>query len=93
VSFAFTQRVGGRTLNGKCVAQTKKNGHKHACKRTVTRGIMTFTAHAGTNKVAFQERISRSRKLPPGTYTLVITATNAAGQRSSSQLLGFTIVK
>jgi hypothetical protein len=80
VSFTFTQRVGGRQGNGKCIAQTKKNRHKHACKRTVTPGTITFTAHAGTNKVAFQGRISSSKKLPPGTYTLIITAANVAGQ-------------
>lgn len=54
---------------------------------------MTFTAHAGANKVAFQGRISPSKKLPPGTYTLIITAANAAGQRSSPESLSFTIVK
>ncbi len=93
VSFTFTQRVGGRTVNGKCVAQTKKNGHRHACKRTVTRGTMTFTGHPGTNKVTFQGRISRSKKLSPGTYMLIIGATNAAGQRSIPSSLGFVIVR
>jgi FG-GAP repeat len=93
VTFAFTQRVGGRTVNHKCVAQTKKNRHKHGCKRTVTPGTMTFTGHPGTNKVSFQGRLSRSKKLGLGSYTLAITATNAAGQHSSTKQLSFTIVK
>ncbi len=93
VRFAFTQRVGGRKVNGKCVAQTKKNRHKRACKRTVTQGLLTFAGHDGTNKVSFQGRISHSKKLRPGIYTLVITATNAAGQRSAAKQLSFTILK
>jgi hypothetical protein len=93
VSFTFTQQVGGRKVNGRCVAQSKKNRRKHACKRTLTRGTLSFTGHAGTNKVSFQGRISHSKKLGLGSYTLVITATNAAGQHSSTKQLSFTIVK
>jgi Kelch motif len=93
VSFAFTQQVRGRRVNGKCVARGKTNRHKRACKRTVTRGTLSFTGHAGTNTVSFQGRISHSKKLQLGTYSLVITATNAAGQRSSPKQLTFTIVK
>jgi N-acetylneuraminic acid mutarotase len=93
VSFAFTQRVGGRKVKGRCVAQTKANRRKHSCRRTVTRGIMIFTGHAGTNKVSFQGRISGSKRLQPGTYTLIVTATNFAGQRSSPKQLPFTIVR
>ncbi len=87
----FTQRVGGRRVNGKCAAPTGKNGGKPSCKRTVTAGALSFTAHSGKNKVAFQGRISRSKKLKPGSYTLVITATNAGGH-SSPKHLSFTIV-
>jgi outer membrane protein assembly factor BamB len=93
VSFAFTQQVGGRKVNGKCVAKANKNRHQPSCKRTVTRGTLTFTGHDGTNKVSFQGRISASKKLPLGRYKLVVIATNAAGQRSSPKSLSFTIVK
>jgi hypothetical protein len=40
--------------------------------------------------VHFQGRISPSKKLRPGRYTLVITATNTAG--STTARLKFTIV-
>jgi hypothetical protein len=93
VSFAFTQQLGGRKVNGKCVAQTNKNRRKRACNRAVTRGTLSFTGHAGTNKVFFQGRTSRTKKLKPGSYTLVITATNGTGQHSSPKRLSFTIVK
>ena len=93
VSFAFTQQIGGRKVEGKCVAQTDKNRHNPVCKRTVTRGTLSFTGHSGVNKVVFQGRISRSKKLELGRYTLLIIATTATGQRSQPRSLSFTIVK
>jgi hypothetical protein len=93
VSFAFTQRLAGHKVKGKCVAPTSKNRRKPACKRTVTRGTLSFAGHTGANRVSFQGNISRSRKLRPGNYTLLITAWNAAAQRSQTRSLSFTIVK
>ena len=60
---------------------------------TVTAGKLTLTGHDGTNKVAFQGRVSAKKKLKPGRYTLVITATDSAGTRSAPKSLSFTIVK
>ncbi len=93
VTFSFTQKATGRKVGGKCVAKSRKNAKRKSCKRTVTAGTLSFTGHAGTDNVVFQGRISRSKKLRPGSYTLVITATNTAGQKSGPQTLGFTIVK
>ena len=92
VSFSFTQQVAGRKVGHKCVAQTKKNAKRRTCKRTVTVASLSFAGHGGTNKVAFQGRISRSQKLKPGRYTLIITATNTVGH-STPKKLSFTIVK
>jgi hypothetical protein len=58
----------------------------------VTAATLSFTGHSGTNTVIFQGRISGSKKLKPGHFVLSINATNAAGQRSRSQTLSFTIV-
>jgi 6-phosphogluconolactonase (cycloisomerase 2 family) len=93
VRFAFTQQLAGRKVKGKCVAQTKQNRRGGACKRTVTRGTLAFTGHSGPNRISFQGRMSRTKKLGPGRYTLIITATNGAGQHSSPKALSFTIVK
>jgi len=92
VSFTFTQRVPGRKVNGRCAAPKRKNRHSRACRRTVTRGLLSFAGHAGTNRVSFQGRTSHSKKLEPGTYTLLITAA-ASGQQSAPERLSFTIVK
>jgi hypothetical protein len=93
VSFGFTQKVVGRAAGHKCVAKTRKNSKQKACKRMVSAGTLTFSGHGGTNKVAFQGRISPSKRLPPGSYTLVVTAANSAGHSSAPQRPSFTIVK
>jgi hypothetical protein len=62
-----------------------------ACTRTVTVGALSFIAGAGAHQVRFQGRISNHNKLKPGRYTLIITATNAAGQQATARLT-FTIV-
>jgi hypothetical protein len=92
VRFAFTQQLAGRKAKGRCVAQTLKNRHDRSCKRTVTRAVLAFGGHPGTNRISFQGRLSRSVKLGSGRYTLVVTATNTAGQRSRTRTLSFTIV-
>lgn len=93
VRLVFTQQVGGRTVAGRCVAQTGKNRRKRACKRTVTRGTLSVAAHAGASKLAFQGLVTRSKRLPLGRYTLSIAAVNAAAQRSNAHALRFAIVR
>jgi len=93
VTFAFKTKATGRKVKGKCVAQTRSDRHKPACSRTILAGTFVFAAHAGTNRVRFAGRISASRKLPPGRYTLEIVAVNNEGKASAPQTLTFTIVK
>jgi hypothetical protein len=93
VRFAFDQLLPGRKLtNGKCVAQTARNRRDKVCTRSVPRGSLSFNAGAGLHRLFFQGRVTRTRKLQPGTYALTITATNAAGQRATKTLRSFTIV-
>jgi hypothetical protein len=90
VRFTFTKPAGGRKVAGKCVAQTKKSEHRHRCTRTVIAGALTFSAHAGTNEVRFDGRITKRERLKPGSYVLLVTAT-AAGEHSTTSRLSFTI--
>jgi hypothetical protein len=93
VRFAFDQLLPGRKLrNGRCVAQTARNRGNKACTRSVPRGALSFNAGAGVHRLFFQGRVTRTRKLHPGTYTLTITAANAAGERATRTLRSFTIV-
>jgi hypothetical protein len=75
-----------------CVAQTKHNTKLRKCTRTMAAGAISLSAHSGTDKIAFQGRISPTRKLKPGTYTVTFTATNATAS-SKPRSLKFTIVK
>ena len=93
VGLTFTQKLAGRSVKGHCVKPTKRNRRQPACKRTLTRGTLTMSGHPGANKVSFQGRITRSKKLGPGRYTLTIGATSAAGLHSATQTLSFTIVR
>ena len=92
VTFKFTQLARGRKVAKRCVAQTHKNRQKRRCTRTVVAGTLSLTAHTGLNKVRFQGLISKRKKLKPGSYKLLVTAT-AAGKRSRTGTLSFTIAR
>jgi hypothetical protein len=93
VRFAFTQLLPGRKVaGGKCVAQTARNRRHKACTRSVPGGSLSFSASAGVHRLFFQGRLTGTRKLIPGTYSLTITAADAAGQRATQTLSSFTIV-
>jgi hypothetical protein len=93
VQFAFAQRAVGRKVAGKCAAPTRGNRHGRACKRAVPRGTLTLSGHAGTDRLSFQGRVSASKRLSPGAYTLTVTASNASGQRSVAKSISFSIVR
>ena len=65
-----------------CVARTRRDAHSPRCTMSVIGGTLAFNAHAGVDKVQFAGRLPRHHKLRPGAYTLVIVATDTAGQRS-----------
>jgi hypothetical protein len=93
VTFSFTQLAGGREDTHGCLAGTHANAQRKSCSYAVTRGTLSFTGQDGTNSVLFMGRVSHTEKLKPGRYTLVITATNTAGQKSAPQKLSFTVVR
>jgi Phosphoesterase family len=93
VRFTFDQLLPGRMVNRKCVAQTARNSRNKACTRSVGRGAVSFSVAAGNHALFFQGRLNRTRKLTPGTYTLTLTAFNAAGQKATKMTRSFTIVR
>jgi len=90
VRFDFLQPAGGRRVKGKCVAPNKRNKRKPKC--TLRRGSLSFAGHAGLNTVRFKGWISRTKKLTPGKYKLVIRATTP-GVGATSDSLRFTVVR
>jgi hypothetical protein len=81
----FRFRV-NESVNVRFAFTRRRHGHR------VTRGALKFSVGAGAHRVRFQGRVSKHKKLAPGRYTLVITVSNAAGQRATKKLT-FTIVK
>jgi hypothetical protein len=90
---AFVPVCAGRKVGKRCKTLTRGNRKKPKCTIPNVRGTLTVNAHAGTNKVRFQGRLSRTKKLKPGRYTLTITATDSAGNRSNAKTVSFTIVR
>ena len=90
VSFAFKQLFPARKVKGRCVPQTSHNLHASKCTRYGRSRTMSLTAGAGSDKVAFDGRVSRSTKLKNGSYEVSIQA-SAAGGRSNAVTLKFTI--
>jgi hypothetical protein len=87
----FTQALSGRSVAGRCVAQTRANRTKRSCRRTKSAGTLTLKAPAGADHVRFEGRLSSARRLKPGRYTVALSAT-AAGLTSAPRSLSFTIV-
>ncbi len=92
-TLTFQSAKRGRKSGGKCVQQTSGNRSRPSCTRYVNAGSINFNANAGGNRVKFQGRITKSRKLSLGTYRVVVGARDAAGNRSSRNGPTFTIVQ
>lgn len=92
VTLRFTTVVPGRRVGGRCVGQSKRNRHKKRCSRTITAGVLSLNAHAGTDKIRFYGVLSGKRRLRPGAYTMTVTAT-ASGLTGRASTLRFTIVR
>jgi len=90
VTFRFTERVGGRKVDGRCVARTKKNEHMRHCVRTVTVGTLLLPARAGSDKLHFEGRITRHKRLKPGHYAILVSA-SIPGKHSVTRVLHFTV--
>jgi hypothetical protein len=93
VRLLFQSLTPGRMLGHRCRPQSKKNRHGPRCNRLRTAGILSFGGRPGVNKVRFQGRLSRRKRLRPGRYVLVLSARNSAGQASNTSQLRFTILR
>jgi hypothetical protein len=93
VTLNFMQRTPGRRLHGKCVHPSGSTKGQPRCTQTHAAGTLSLPAHRATNHIRFQGRLTATKRLGPGTYTLTITATDGARQTTTSRVLAFTIVK
>ncbi len=92
-TLSFTRESPGRTVRGRCAAQTTRNNRRPRCTRTIAAGALTLNGHGGLNRVRFDGRLAHGKTLRPGRYRMTITATTPPGQRTHSRPLQFTVAK
>jgi hypothetical protein len=91
VKLSFTRTSTGRIVRRRCVPLTRANRHAKACTVTKTAGTMTFRAHAGLNRIAFQGRLNRRQRLATGSYIVGVSAALTGGPSSRTATLRFTV--
>jgi hypothetical protein len=90
VTLSFLQFASGRKKGSRCVLNGRTGKR---CTISYTRGKLVVSGKTGLNKLRFQGRLSRSKALKPGKYTMVISAKDAAGNVSRSQKTTVTLKK
>jgi hypothetical protein len=90
VTLTIQRALAGRRKGAKCVRPSPQLKRAKRCTRYHTTGTLTRAATNGANSTTFTGRIGR-RALPPGTYRAIITATDAAGNRSTPTAARFRI--
>jgi hypothetical protein len=89
VTVKIERRLSGRRVRGRCRAGAHAGKR---CKLFKSAGrSLTRQGLQGPNTIAFSGRLGR-KALTIGTYRALITATDAAGNRSRTAKLGFVIV-
>jgi virginiamycin B lyase len=90
VTVKIERKLRGRRVRGRCRAKARTGRRctlwKSAGRSLVRQGLQ------GPNSIAFSGRLGR-KALALGSYRALITATDAAGNRSRTAKLGFTIVR
>ena len=92
VLFTIERVTVGRINGKKCAKPTRASRAKRHCTVYVPFGSFLQPATKGRRSIQFAGKVGR-RKLPPGSYRATLTATNAAGLRSSPARIGFVIVR
>jgi hypothetical protein len=97
VTITIARAVPGRKAGRRCVAPTRKNRKRRRCTRYSTAVTLTRTGVAGPNTTPFSGRWvdarNRIKSLKPGSHRATITATDAAGNKSTAKVLSFKVVR
>ncbi len=94
VTLTFSRKTTGRKVGRRCVKPTRKNRTRRRCTRYVKAGTLRINGKAGANRVKFQGRLSRRKRLALGRYRLTVGATDSAGNKSrTSRPVAFRIVR
>ena len=89
VAFTVERAAPGRKVNGRCVAPSRRNRSAKKCTRFVAvKGSLSHNGVAGANSLRFT-----NKKLKPGSYRLIASATDVAGNRSAPKRASFEVVR
>jgi hypothetical protein len=91
VTVTLRRKSVGRKVGGKCRSRTRANRRHSPCIRYRRVGQLRQRGTAGRNKKRFSGWLGR-RRLHTGSYRARFVATDAAGNRSRSKAVRFTIV-
>ena len=91
VKISIKRKLAGRRKGNKCVRPTRALRRARRCTRLVTKGTLRRSSKLGANSVRFTGRIGR-RKLAAGKFAAIVTAIDAAGNRSKPRTLAFTVL-
>ena len=92
VKIELQRLLSGRKRGRRCVKPTAQLRKAKKCVRVASVGTLTRTSRTGANAVPFTGRVG-SRALAAGSYQAVLTATDAAGNRSARKTVSFKIVR
>jgi acid phosphatase type 7 len=92
VTVTLRRRSLGRKVGGKCRSRTSANQWRPTCIRYRRVGRLRLAGVAGRNTRWFGGWLGK-RKLGPGRFRARFVATDAAGNRSRSKTVRFTIVR
>jgi acid phosphatase type 7 len=91
VTVTLRRKSVGRKVGGKCRTRTRANRRRPACIRFRRVGHLRQQGAAGLNKKRFSGWLGE-RRLHTGSYRARFVAIDAAGNRSRSKAVSFTIV-
>jgi hypothetical protein len=92
VTLTFQRAQPGRSSAGRCLASSPKRRHGHPCTRyTAVHSSVSIAAPAGSNRLGFDGLLDGGAKLAPGSYRLVLSASDATGTTTAVQHPLFTL--
>jgi len=92
LTLSFERSLAGRRAGRRCVRPGRRNRRRARCVRLVPAGTLALTAtRAGVSRIGFQGRLTRTRRLAPGSYVLLLSARNVTGATGPTRI-AFTIL-
>jgi hypothetical protein len=92
VKLSFERKLSGRRVRGRCV-KPAKSARPNCTRYSKLRTTMTLQGKAGTNRLVFRGRLSRTAVLSVGRYRLTLVATDATGKKSAAGQLSFKLLE